>query len=278
MKSRTTRRHVLRAARGRPRAAVAGVVESVGRARRRDAAPVKRFIPVYFPNGASVLWWRRRVAARATRGSSRRSSRRSSRQAEDAAHPPDRQFHLAEGPADDEPGVDHLPGAQRFLRRLPDAGRGLRRAVALARPVRAAELHRWRRVPRESKGQNIATSPMNGETVDQLMARSVPSRRRSRACSSVCSTATAAWTSVTARCRATCRGARRDAARQGPRSQARLRQLVATGAGQSAAIPRLPRRRRAAARSTSARSTGSRTARRAQQRLGKSDRERLDRS
>ena len=58
MTRKLSRRHVLRGA---------GVALSLpwleamgrsGRARAATTAPVKRFMPIYFPNGASTLWWK----------------------------------------------------------------------------------------------------------------------------------------------------------------------------------------------------------------------------
>ena len=57
MKTRTSRRHVLRAA---GVALALPWMESLnsGIAHAATARPPKRFIPIYMPNGASVLWWK----------------------------------------------------------------------------------------------------------------------------------------------------------------------------------------------------------------------------
>jgi hypothetical protein len=173
MKSRTTRRHVLRAA-GVALALpwMESLNSSVGHA--AEGVPAKRFIPVYFPNGASVLWWR-------TTGSGAGDTWKLSPLL--AAFEPFKQKMqlirqignftwrkdlLTMSPAwntsrerNDFCGVCKMPSGAYVI---PSHSRD---PSALLNCIDGDAY-------RTGKGQNQATSPINGETVDQLIARSIP--------------------------------------------------------------------------------------------------------
>jgi len=172
MKWRTTRRHVLRAA-GVALALpwMESLSPSLGHA--ADAVAPKRFLPVYFPNGASVLWWR-------TTGSGAGDAWKLSpllapfepfkkkmqliRQLGNFSW---RSDLMTMNPAwntyrerNDFCGVCKMPSGA-FV--LPSHSRD---PSALLNCVDGDAY-------RKGRGQDPATSPMNGETVDQLLARSV---------------------------------------------------------------------------------------------------------
>ena len=173
MKWRTNRRHVLRAA---GVALALPWLESVNAplVHAADAVAPKRFIPVYFPNGASVLWWK-------TTGSGAGDSWKLSPLLS-AFEPFKKKMQLIRqlgnfswrsdlltmSPAwntyrqrDDFCGVCKMP-AGAFI--LPSHSRD---PSALLNCIDGDAY-------RKSKGQDQATSAMNGETVDQLLARSMP--------------------------------------------------------------------------------------------------------
>lgn len=175
MKPKTTRRHVLRAA---GVALALPWLESLNAplGHAADAAAPKRFIPVYFPNGASVLWWR-------TTGSGSGSSWQLSPLLS-AFEPFKKKMQLIRqlgnfswrsdlltmSPAwntsrerNDFCGVCKMPSGAYIV---PSHSRD---PSALLNCIDGDTY-------RESKGQNKATSSMNGETVDQLIARSVTTK------------------------------------------------------------------------------------------------------
>lgn len=172
MKWRTSRRHVLRAA-GVALALpwMESLTAPLGHA--AEAAAPKRFLPVYFPNGASVLWWR-------TSGSGAGDAWKLSpllapfepfkkkmqliRQLGNFSW---RSDLMTMNPAwntyrerNDFCGVCKMPSGA-FV--LPSHSRD---PSALLNCVDGDAY-------RKSRGQDPGTSPMNGETVDQLLARSV---------------------------------------------------------------------------------------------------------
>jgi hypothetical protein len=173
MKSRTTRRHVLRAA-GVALALpwMESLNTSVGHA--ADGVPAKRFIPVYFPNGASVLWWR-------TTGSGAGDAWKLSPLLSpfEAVKPKMQLIRQIGNFSWRKDLLTMMPAWDSFRERNDFCG-------VCKMPAGAYVLPSHSRDPaavlncmdgdayRVSKGQNVATSPMNGETVDQLIARSVP--------------------------------------------------------------------------------------------------------
>jgi hypothetical protein len=173
MRSRPTRRHVLRAA---GVALALPWMESLNApfGHAADATAPKRFIPVYFPNGASVLWWR-------TTGSGAGDAwqlspllspfqpfKKKMQLIRQLGNFSWRSDLLGMSPAwntyrerNDFCGVCKMP-AGAFV--LPSHSRD---PSALLNCVDGDTY-------REKRGQNKATSPMNAETVDQLLARSLP--------------------------------------------------------------------------------------------------------
>jgi hypothetical protein len=168
---RLSRRHLLR---GAGVALALPWLEAMGPARAQAAAPVKRFIPIYLPNGASTLWWK-------TTGSGQGDAWKLSpllspfeplkkkmlmiRQLGNFTW---RQDLLTMSPAwtsfrerNDFCGVCRMP-AGAFV--TPSHSRD---PSALLNCIDGDEYRR-------SHNENIASSPVNGETVDQLIARSVP--------------------------------------------------------------------------------------------------------
>jgi hypothetical protein len=137
-------------------------------------APAKRFIPVYFPNGASVLWWR-------TTGSGAGDAwklspllapfeafKKKMQLVRQLANFTWRKDLLTMSPAwdtyrerNDFCGVCRMPSGA-FV--VPSHSRD---PSALLNCIDGDAY-------RTSKGQDKATSPSNGETVDQLIARSAP--------------------------------------------------------------------------------------------------------
>jgi hypothetical protein len=143
-------------------------------ARAATAAPVKRFIPIYLPNGASTLWWK-------TTGSGKGDSwqlspllspfepfKKKMLMLRQLGNFTWRQDLLTMSPGwttyrerNDFCGVCRMP-AGAFV--TPSHSRD---PSAMLNCIDGDEYRR-------SHNENIATSPVNGETVDQLIARSVP--------------------------------------------------------------------------------------------------------
>lgn len=170
---RLSRRHVLR---GAGVALSLPWLEAMGPLRRASAAtePIKRFIFVYLPNGASTLWWK-------TTGSGKGDAwqlspllapfepfKKKMLMIRQLGNFTWRQDLLTMSPAwttfrerNDFCGVCRMP-AGAFVQ--PSHSRD---PSALLNCIDGDEYRR-------THNENIATSPMNGETVDQLIARSLP--------------------------------------------------------------------------------------------------------
>jgi tellurite resistance protein len=173
MKKRTSRRHVLRAA---GVALALPWMESLNSGVGHAATPgaIRRFIPVYMPNGASVLWWR-------TTGTGAGDAWQLSPLLS-AFEPLKQKMLLVRQMGNFTWRKDLLtmsPAWTTFRERNDFCGVCRMPAGAFVTPSHS-------RCPsallncidgdayRTSKGQNAASSPMNGETVDQLIARTVP--------------------------------------------------------------------------------------------------------
>ncbi len=171
---RISRRHVLR---GAGVALALPWLEAMGPSRRAQAAETsapKRFLHVYLPNGATTLWWR-------TTGSGAGDAWQLSPLLEPFAPLKQKMLMVRQvgnftwrrdlltmNPAwttyrerNDFCGVCRMP-AGGFV--LPSHSRN---PAALLNCIDGDAY-------RQSHNQNVATSPMNGETVDQLLARTLP--------------------------------------------------------------------------------------------------------
>lgn len=142
--------------------------------RAATPARVKRFLPIYLPNGATTLWWK-------TTGSGKGDAwqlspllspfqplKKKMLMIRQMGNFTWRQDLLTMSPAwttyrerNDFCGVCRMPSGAYVL---PSHSR------APSAMLNCIDGDQYRR----SKGQDIATSPSNGETVDQLLARSVP--------------------------------------------------------------------------------------------------------
>jgi hypothetical protein len=173
MKKRTSRRHVLRAA---GVALALPWMESLNSGVGHAATPgsIRRFIPVYMPNGASVLWWKTTGAGAgdAWQLSPLLSAFQPFKQKmlllRQMGNFTWRKDLLTMNPAwttyrerNDFCGVCRMPSGA-FV--TPSHSRC---PAALLNCVDGDAY-------RSGRGQNVGTSPMNAETVDQLIARSVP--------------------------------------------------------------------------------------------------------
>ncbi len=173
MKSRTSRRHVLRAA---GVALALPWMESLNAplGHAADAAAPKRFIPVYFPNGASVLWWK-------TTGSGAGASWKLSPLLS-AFEPVKKKMQLVRQLGNFSWRSDLLtmsPAWNTYRERNDFCGVCKMPAGAFVVPSHSRDPSALLNcidgdTYRASRGQNAATSPLNGETVDQLLARSLP--------------------------------------------------------------------------------------------------------
>jgi hypothetical protein len=171
MKLRPTRRHVLRAA---GVALALPWLESLNAplSQAADAAAPKRFLPVYFPNGASVLWWK-------TTGSGSGSAWQLSPLLS-AFEPFKKKMQLIRQLANFSWRADLLnmsPAWNTFRERNDFCGVCKMPAGAFIVPSHSRDPAALLNcidgdAYRASKGQDRASSPMNGETVDQLLARS----------------------------------------------------------------------------------------------------------
>ncbi|MDF3069007.1 MAG: hypothetical protein K0R38_4608 [Polyangiaceae bacterium] len=172
MSWRGTRRHVLRAT---GVALALPWLESlhVPLGHAADAAAPKRFIPVYFPNGASVLWWK-------TTGSGSGASWQLSPLLS-AFEPFKKKMQLIRQLGNFSWRSDLLtmsPAWNTFRERNDFCGVCKMPAGAFVVPSHSRDPSALLNCVdgdayRSSKGQNPATSSMNGETVDQLLARSM---------------------------------------------------------------------------------------------------------
>lgn len=170
---RTTRRHVLRAA---GVALALPWMESLNAplGHAADAAAPKRLIPVYFPNGASVLWWK-------TTGSGSGSSWQLSPLLS-AFEPFKKKMLLIRQLGNFSWRSDLLtmnPAWNTYRERNDFCGVCKMPAGAFVVPSHSRDPSALLNCIdgdsyRSSKGQAPASSPMNGETVDQLLARSLP--------------------------------------------------------------------------------------------------------
>jgi Protein of unknown function (DUF1552) len=175
MRPRTTRRHLLR---GAGIALALPWMESLhaGVGHAATEAPIKRFIPVYMPNGASVLWWRTTGAGAgdAWQLSPLLAPFEAFKQkmllVRQLGNFTWRQDLLTMNPGwttyrerNDFCGVCRMP-AGAFV--VPSHSRC---PSALLNCIDGD----WYRTQR---GVDKATSPLNGETVDQLIARSLPEK------------------------------------------------------------------------------------------------------
>ncbi len=173
MRSKTTRRHVLRAA---GVALALPWLESLNAplGHAADAAAPKRFIPVYFPNGASELWWR-------TTGSGSGASWQLSPLLS-AFEPFKKKMQLIRQLGNFSWRDDLLtmsPAWNTYRERNDFCGVCKMPSGAFVVPSHSRDPSALLNCIdgdsfRTSKGQNKASSPMNGETVDQLIARSAP--------------------------------------------------------------------------------------------------------
>jgi hypothetical protein len=172
MKQRTSRRHVLRAA---GVALALPWMESLGARVGHAAEPgdIRRFIPVYMPNGASTLWWQ-------TTGSGAGDAWQLSPLLS-AFEPLKQKMLLIRQMGNFTWRKDLLtmnPGWTTYRERNDFCGVCRMPAGAFVAPSHS-------RCPaallncidgdayRTERGQDLGSSPMNGETVDQLIARSI---------------------------------------------------------------------------------------------------------
>jgi Protein of unknown function (DUF1552) len=172
MKWRTSRRHVLRAA---GVALALPWLESINapRGHAAEAKAPKRFIPVYFPNGASVLWWR-------TTGSGAGDAWKLSPLLS-AFEPFKTKMQLIRQLGNFSWRSDLLtmnPAWNTYRERNDFCGVCKMPSGAFVAPSHSRDPSALLNcidgdAYRRSKGQDQATSPMNGETVDQLLARSL---------------------------------------------------------------------------------------------------------
>jgi hypothetical protein len=140
----------------------------------QEPGAIRRFIPIYMPNGASVLWWR-------TTGSGVGDAWQLSPLLS-AFEPLKQKMLLIRQMGNFTWRKDLLtmnPGWTTFRERNDFCG-------VCRMPAGAFVVPSHSRCPsallncidgdayRTDRGQNMATSPMNGETIDQLLARSVP--------------------------------------------------------------------------------------------------------
>src|SRR6187402_2848152 len=138
-----------------------------------DAAPPKRFVTVYMPNGASTLWWK-------TTGSGAGSGWQLSPLLEPFT-PVKNKMLLLRQLGNFTWRQDLLtmnPGWTTFRERNDFCGVCRMPAGAFVAPSHSRDPSALLNCIdgdeyRRSHNENIATSPMNGETVDQLIARSV---------------------------------------------------------------------------------------------------------
>jgi hypothetical protein len=173
VKKRTSRRHVLRAA---GVALALPWMESLNAGVGHAAEPgaIRRFIPIYMPNGASTLWWK-------TTGSGAGDAWQLSPLLS-AFEPLKQKMLLIRQMGNFTWRKDLLtmsPGWTTFRERNDFCGVCRMPAGAFVTPSHS-------RCPsallncidgdayRTGRGQNMSSSPMNGETIDQLLARSVP--------------------------------------------------------------------------------------------------------
>ena len=173
MRQRTTRRHVLRAA---GIALALPWMESLSGGIGHAAVPprAKRFIPIYLPNGASVLWWR-------TTGSGAGDAWRLSPLLS-AFEPFKQKMLLLRQMGNFTWRSDLLtmsPAWTTYRERNDFCGVCRMPAGAFVVPSHSRDpAALWNCVDgdtyRTSRGKDKATSPMNAETVDQLIARSMP--------------------------------------------------------------------------------------------------------
>jgi hypothetical protein len=174
VKQSTTRRHVLRAA---GVALALPWMEAINArpGHAADAAAPKRFLPVYFPNGASVLWWR-------TTGSGAGDAWTLSPLLS-AFEPFKKKMQLIRQLGNFSWRNDLLsmsPAWNTYRERNDFCGVCKMPSGAFIAPSHSRDPSALLNCLdgdafRRSKGQDQATSPMNGETVDQLLARSMPS-------------------------------------------------------------------------------------------------------
>ncbi len=172
MKPRITRRHVLRAS---GVALALPWLESLNAplGHAADATAPRRFIPVYFPNGASVLWWRTTGAGS---GSSWQLSPLLS-----AFEPFKKKMQLIRQLGNFSWRADLLsmnPAWNTYRERNDFCGVCKMPSGAFIAPSHSRDPAALLNCIdgdsyRTSKGQDKATSPLNAETVDQLLARSL---------------------------------------------------------------------------------------------------------
>jgi hypothetical protein len=172
MKKRTSRRHVLR---GAGIALALPWLESINSGVGHAAEPgaIRRFIPIYMPNGASTLWWK-------TTGSGAGDAWQLSPLLS-AFEPLKQKMLLLRQMGNFTWRSDLLtmnPAWTSYRERNDFCG-------VCRMPAGAYVVPSHSRCPsallncmdgdayRTARGQNMATSPANGETVDQLIARSV---------------------------------------------------------------------------------------------------------
>ena len=278
MTRRLSRRHLLRGAGVALALPWLEAMSSSGGARAATPAPTKRFVPIYLPNGASTLWWR-------TTGSGAGNAWQLSpllapfeplkqkmlmlRQLGNFTW---RSDLLTMSPAwttyrerNDFCGVCKMPSGA-FV--VPSHSRD---PSALLNCIDGDAYRRSRNV-------DIATSPMNGETVDQLLARSLP---RETALSSMQLGLLNGTGALDERHSAMSRNLSwsREGTALGKDIEpaAVFDKLVATGIGQDMTDPgALAEAERRRALDLSALDSLADSTSELQQRLGKSDRERLD--
>lgn len=173
MKWRTSRRHVLRAA---GVALALPWLESLNAplGHAAEAGAPKRFVPVYFPNGASVLWWK-------TTGSGSGASWQLSPLLA-AFEPFKKKMQLIRQLGNFSWRSDLLtmnPVWTTYRERNDFCGVCKMPSGAFVTPSHSRDPSALLNCVdgdsyRTSKGHDKATSPMNAETVDQLLARSLP--------------------------------------------------------------------------------------------------------
>jgi hypothetical protein len=168
-----SRRHVLR---GAGVALALPWLEAMGgpRAARAQETAIKRFLHVYFPNGATTLWWR-------TTGTGAGDAWQLSPLLQPFEPFKEKMLMLRQ--------LGNFTWRKDLLTMSPawTTYRERNDFCGICRmPSGAYVLPSHSRAPsallncmdgdayRQSKGQNIGTSPMNGETVDQLLARTLP--------------------------------------------------------------------------------------------------------
>jgi hypothetical protein len=166
-----SRRHLLR---GAGVALALPWLEAMEPARAATTTPVKRFIPIYLPNGASTLWWK-------TTGSGKGDSWKLSPLLS-PFEPFKKKMMMIRQMGNFTWRSDLLtmnPGWTTFRERNDFCGVCRMPAGAFVTPSHSRDPSALLNCIdgdeyRRTHNENIATSPVNGETVDQLIARSIP--------------------------------------------------------------------------------------------------------